>query len=34
LPDELMSAIYIHRETRNKYIMMSGKKRRISGKNI
>jgi hypothetical protein len=29
-----MSAIYIHRETRNKHIMMSGKKRRISGKNI
>jgi hypothetical protein len=29
-----MSAIYIHRETRSKHIMMSGKKRRMSGKNI
>jgi hypothetical protein len=29
-----MSAIYIHRETRNKHIVMSGKKDMMSGKNI
>jgi hypothetical protein len=29
-----MSAIYIHRETGSKVIMMSGKKDMMSGKNI
>jgi hypothetical protein len=29
-----MSAIYIHRETGSKFIVMSGKKDMMSGKNI